>query len=217
MNETQMKMIKKASVKQATSCIAVFCLLIAAILVLLSNTTSLGWFSSNDRVNASNMQTTIKGTNIEVAYYYKTVTMDDYSEMTSPEQMIAGLMPGDVVSIKVEYTNNDDKSFSLSPYLDYEDGFETPIISEEKYYYISSQLIVNDIPLLDGAVDDVYFTEEQTPTDIYFDHIEALTPGETEILEFTITFVELDKDQNIYQDFKSKCIRVIHTDYTVNE
>lgn len=40
--------------------------------------------------------------------------MDDYSEMTSPEQMIAGLMPGDVVSIKVEYTNNDDKSFSLS-------------------------------------------------------------------------------------------------------
>ena len=217
MNEMQIKMIKKVSVKQAISCIAVFCLLITAILVLLNNTMSLGWFASNDRVNATNMQTIIKGTDIEVAYYYKTVTMDDYSEMTSPEQMIAGLMPGDVVSIKVEYTNNDDKTFSLFPYLNYEDGFETPIISEEKYYYFSSQLIVNDIPLLDGAVDDAYFTEEQTPTDIYFDHIEALTPGETEILEFTITFVELDKDQNIYQDFKSKCIRVIHTDYTVNE
>ena len=217
MNEMQIKMIKKVSVKQAISCIAVFCLLIAAILVLLNNTMSLGWFASNDRVNATDMQTIIKGTDIEVAYYYKTVTMDDYSEMTSPEQMIAGLMPGDVVSIKVEYTNKDDKSFSLSPYLDYEDGFETPIISEEKYYYLSSQLTVNDIPLLDGAVDDVYFTEEQTPTDIYFDHIESLTPGETEILEFTITFIELDKDQNIYQDFKSNCIRVIHTDYTVNE
>ena len=103
------------------------------------------------------------------------------------------------------------------PYLDYEDGFEMPLVYDELYYYLSSQLMVNDTPLLDGAVDGMYFTEEQIPTDIYFDHIEDLSPGETEILEFTITFVNLDKNQNIYQDFKPKCIRVIHTDYTVNE
>jgi hypothetical protein len=195
---------------------AIFCLLAVSVFVLLSNM-SLGWFASNDSVDAGEMHISIKDIEIEIAYYYKTAKMDDYSEMTSPEQMIEGLMPGDVVSIKVEYTNNDSRSFTLMPYLDYEDGFETPLVYDELYYYLSSQLMVNDTPLLDGAVDGVYFTEEQTPTDIYFDHIEDLSPGETEILEFTITFVNLDKDQNIYQDFKSKCIRVIHTDYMVNE
>jgi hypothetical protein len=216
MCEYKIKTSKNALSKSMMSCMAIFCLLAVSVFVLLSNM-SLGWFASNDSVDAGKMHVSIKDIEIEIAYYYKTAKMDDYSEMTSPEQMIEGLMPGDVVSIKVEYTNNDSRSFTLMPYLDYEDGFETPLVYDELYYYLSSQLMVNDTPLLDGAVDGMYFTEEQIPTDIYFDHIEDLSPGETEILEFTITFVNLDKDQNIYQDFKSKCIRVIHTDYTVNE
>lgn len=216
MCEHKIKMNKNALSKSMISCMAIFCLLAVSVFVLLSNM-SLGWFASNDSVDAGEMHISIKGIEIEIAYYYKTAKMDDYSEMTSPEQMIEGLMPGDVVSIKVEYTNNDSRSFTLMPYLDYEDGFEMPLVYDELYYYLSSQLMVNDTPLLDGAVDGMYFTEEQIPTDIYFDHIEDLSPGETEILEFTITFVNLDKNQNVYQDFKPKCIRVIHTDYTVNE
>lgn len=216
MCEHKIKTNKNASIKSMISCMAIFCLLAVSVFVLLSNM-SLGWFASNDSVDAGKMHISIKDIEIEIAYYYKTAKMDDYSEMTSPEQMIEGLMPGDVVSIKVEYTNNDSRSFTLMPYLDYEDGFEMPLVYDELYYYLSSQLMVNDTPLLDGAVDGMYFTEEQIPTDIYFDHIEDLSPGETEILEFTITFVNLDKNQNIYQDFKPKCIRVIHTDYTVNE
>lgn len=216
MCEYKIKTNKNASIKSMMSCMAIFCLLAVSVFVLLSNM-SLGWFASNDSVDAGKMHISIKDIEIEIAYYYKTAKMDDYAEMTSPEQMIEGLMPGDVVSIKVEYTNNDSRSFTLMPYLDYEDGFEMPLVYDELYYYLSSQLMVNDTPLLDGAVDGMYFTEEQIPTDIYFDHIEDLSPGETEILEFTITFVNLDKNQNIYQDFKPKCIRVIHTDYTVNE
>lgn len=202
-------------IQSAISCIAIFCLLSLSLILLLGNM-SLGWFASNESVDADKMNVRIDGTEIIVAYYYKTAQMADYAEMTAPEQMIEGLMPGDTVRIRVEYTNKDDRSFSLSPYLDYEDGFEAPLVSEGRYYYLSSQLRVNDTLMLSGATDDLYFTEQQTPTDIYFDAIEGIAPEETKELEFTITFIHLDKDQNMYQNFSGRCIRAIRTDYTVN-
>ena len=204
-------------VKPALSCVAIFCLLTVSVVVLLGNM-SLGWFGSNDSVSANDMQTSIKGTKIEIKYYFKTEAMDDYAEMTSPDQMIDGLIPGASVTIRVVYTNNDDRSFTLSPYLDYEDGYETPIIDDDgKYYYLSSQLMVNDNLMMSGAKDGLYFTEEQTPNDISLGEV-SLAIGETKTLEFTIEFVNLDVNQNAYVNFSASggsCFRVIHSDYTV--
>ena len=211
------KKINPQLIKPALSCVAVFCLLTVSVVVLLGNM-SLGWFGSNDSVSANDMQTSIKGTEIEIKYYYKTESMDDYAEMTSPDQMIDGLIPGASVTIRVVYTNNDDRSFTLSPYLDYEDGYETPIIDDEgKYHYLSSQLMVNDNLMMSGAKDGLYFTEEQTPNDISLGEV-SLAIGETKTLEFTIEFVNLDVNQNAYANFSASggsCFRVIHSDYTV--
>ena len=217
----QKQLFKNKLIQPAISCVIALCLLIISIMAISYNH-SLGWFSSNDKVSANNMQVSIQGTDISVSYYYKTKTMSDFEAMTSSTQMLKGLLPGDSVSIRVIYTNNDERDFTINAYLDYENGYEVPIISEDKYYYLSSQLVVNETTsLLPNAIDNLYFTSAQIPQDISLKEFE-LDSGEEYTFDFTITFINLDVDQNIYQDFGSsdnggKCYRKIISQYSVIE
>jgi hypothetical protein len=76
------KKINPALVKPAISCIAVFCLLVTSTIALFGNGT-LGWFGSNDEVSANNMQTSIRGTNVELSYYAMGPDDTEYTEITS--------------------------------------------------------------------------------------------------------------------------------------
>ena len=210
------KKINPTLVKPAISCIAVFCLLVTSTIALFGNGT-LGWFGSNDEVSANNMQTSIRGTNVELSYYAMGPDDTEYTEITSFAHIFEGLVPGDTVKLKVKYVSTDDRNLLISPYLDYEDGFETPLVVDGRYYYLSSQLTVDGTPMLSGTADGLSFDSAKTPEDISLQSF-TLNAGATYELEFSVSFQNLDIDQGAYENFGSsgageKCFRVIHSDY----
>lgn len=210
------KKINPSLVKPAISCIAVFCLLVTSTIALFGNGT-LGWFGSNDEVSASNMQTSIRGTNVELSYYAMGPDDTEYTEITSFAHIFEGLVPGDTVRLKVKYVSTDDRDLLISPYLDYEDGCETPLVVDGRYYYLSSQLTVDGTPMLSGTADGLSFDSAKTPEDISLPSF-TLNAGATYELEFSVSFQNLDIDQSVYENFGSsdageKCFRVIHSDY----
>jgi len=210
------KKINPSLVKPAISCIAVFCLLVTSTIALFGNGT-LGWFGSNDEVSANNMQTSIRGTNVELSYYAMGPDDTEYTEITSFAHIFEGLVPGDTVRLKVKYVSTDDRDLLISPYLDYEDGCETPLVVDGRYYYLSSQLTVDGTPMHSGTADGLSFDSAKTPEDISLQSF-TLNAGATYELEFSVSFQNLDIDQSVYENFGSsdageKCFRVIHSDY----
>ncbi len=211
------KSAKIKVIKSLVSCIVVFCLLSVSLVAFLFND-SLGWFASNNSVDAHNMQVSITGTDVHIEYYYKTSDMNDFAVMSTPEQMFSGLVPGDMVDVRVLYVSEDRRNLQITTNLDYESEYEIPLVLEDKYYYFSSQLKLNGTTfLLDGADGGLSFDSEQTPSDIELGQF-VLSAGAEYVLEFSIEFVNLDVSQDLYQNFGAsdsteRCYRVIHSEY----
>jgi hypothetical protein len=65
---------------------------------------SFAWLSRNRDVGAGGMQVKVAGAEVTVTYY-RAVGEGDFLPLASPEEMLEGLLPGDSVRLKAEYTS----------------------------------------------------------------------------------------------------------------
>ena len=185
---------------EALLVIVLFLALLGAAFVLFPG--SFAWLSRNEEVGGGGMQVTIEGTNVSVTYY-KAVGDGDFIPLSSPEDMFSGLLPGDTVRIKAEYVSGANKAVDLALRLTVPEGGEIPLVIDGRYYYLSTQLKLDeqDVFLLTPPDDRLAYDTEQAPTATEVGEVTVPAGGTAELV-FTVLFVNYpDLDQSAYQGF----------------
>ncbi len=218
------KMNKKLLTKSIAG-LSFFCLVFfTAIWVFATQT--FGWFSQSDNANANGINLTPDGLKISAEYYV--IEKDGTeTEITAWDKIFENIFPGDEITLKVVYNNLMNEAYSTTIYLaPYADG-EIPLVKNNEYYYLGSQIKVvgstaksGDNKAIDGLFGEylvqndeelVCFNESQTISNTVIatgvtlpsavQNNGAVTAG-TLTVTVTLQFVNFsDKDQNAYQGF----------------
>ncbi|MGN1078428.1 MAG: hypothetical protein ACI4ST_07910 [Candidatus Gallimonas sp.] len=214
---------KKISLlKQSVAILALLVLLGVNVVIYFSR--SFAWFANNENVEANSTTVNLAEFGISDAYFFKGVGADDYTEISSWDLVFQNMNPGESVSIKGQYTNNSDKTHTLSLYFGLFDGStETPLVKDGKYYYLSTQLKITDVVvngvaqsvsdekyLMSPPADKIAYDTEQTVQNVFIAEI-PLFSGESATAEITVQFVNYSNvNQNDYQGFgqgEENCFR----------
>jgi hypothetical protein len=193
--------------------------LIVFSVFVLSDQESHAWFTTNKEASANNLQLKAEDLDISIAYYRKGAHESEYTRIDSFSSVFDGMMPGDTVSLKVEYTSNEARAYKATVCFDCPDGCEAPLLQNEKYYYFGTQLKINATGefLVTPPTDFLSYTSPQVPERLELGTLE-IAAGASSYIEVQITFVNYDDvDQSIYQGFGSNgdavCYRVISSSF----
>lgn len=165
---------------------------------------SFAWLSRNQDISAGGMQVSVEGTEVTVTYY-RAVGEGDFLPLASPEEMLEGLLPGDSVRLKAEYTSLTEEDVTLAVRLEVPEGGELPLVIDGRYYYLSTQLKLaeRDAFLTPPPPDRLSYAAPVTPTDTEVGEVTVPAGGTAELI-FTVTLVNYpDLDQSAYQGFGS--------------
>lgn len=211
-----------ASGKMVSHMVSLSLVMIALIVssVTLLRSLSAAWFAENKKVDAENMQVKADSFDITMTYYRKDKNDSDYVEIDSFNNIFEGMLPGDIVWLKIAYDSKEDVSHNATVFMSSFDECEKPIRIGENYYYFSSQLKIMETNqyLLDPPQNSVSYTQEQSLPNREIGDVSVKANTITEF-EFSIQFVNYtDVDQNTYQNFgliaDEFCYRIITSDFS---
>lgn len=208
-------MRNKAVIKALIKATTTFVVLLAFVFGYFAK--SLGWFAKNDTVKAGGALVSVDGVSVEITQINSAngeVNEDALSVSFSQ------LYPGKTVSVIIEVTCYKEVP-SLTVSLVAPQNCETPVKSDNKNFYLGSQIILsslsyNGAPLEVDAVgkslfsatpeEDWGITKEKTPTDIEIHTISPLAVGKHEFI-FQFTFYNAPYNQNVLKNFGEICYR----------
>ena len=186
----------------------VMTLLLLAALALFQDG-SFAWFSRNVKNKVGGMQTTVDGVDITVSYY-KENTDGEFVPFSMPEELLAGLMPGDSVRIRVDYQSHADRDVTLAVRLAPTEDGDTPLVLDGRYYYLATQLkhTETDAFLLAPPPDRIAYDAPAPITVTELGSVTVPAGGEASFY-FGVSFVNYtDADQSAYQGHEG-CYRQI--------
>ena len=177
----------------------VLILLFLATLVLFQDG-SFAWFSRNVKNNVGGMQVKVDSVVITVKYY-KAVGDGNFVPLASPEDLFAGMMPGDSVKIRVDYESHAAEDTLLAVRLEPTEDGDSPLEIDGRYYYLATQLKIKEIDefILTPPADRVSY---DAPVHVPVTELGEVTvpAGSSASFIFTVTFVNYpDADQSAYQ------------------
>ena len=177
----------------------VLILLFLAALVLFQDG-SFAWFSRNMKNDVNGMQVKVDSVEITVKYY-KAVGDGVFEPLASPEDIFAGMMPGDSVTIRVDYGSYAEHDVTLAVRLESTEDGDTPLEIDGRYYYLATQLkIVETDEFILTPPDDKIAYDAPVPVPVTELGEVTVPAGSTASFSFTVTFVNHpDADQSAYQ------------------
>ena len=187
----------------------VLILLFLATLVLFQGG-SFAWFSRNEKNNVGGMQVKVDSVEITVRYY-KAVGDGDFEPLASPEELFAGMMPGDSVTIRVEYESHAAEDTVLAVRLEPTEDGDAPLEIDGRYYYLATQLKIEETDeFILTPPDDLVAYDAPVPVPVTELGEVTVPAGATENFEFTVTFVNHPSaDQSAYQDTRGCYRRIV--------
>ncbi|MGN1066759.1 MAG: hypothetical protein ACI4QH_03010 [Candidatus Fimimonas sp.] len=199
-----------STLKHAVVILVLLVVLGASLLVYFNRT--LGWFADNRNVSASGAEVTLAQYGIEGTYFAKGANEAEFSQKDG-DFGFGGIAPGQQVSMQARYVNNSTETRTLSVYLGLlANEVETPLVLDDKYYYLSTQLKIVAISvngqsvqenkfLMTPPTDKLAYDAEQTVENVLVAQFDLLA-SQTVTVEVTVEFVNYaDVDQNVYQGF----------------
>ena len=213
--------IKKEYVMPLISLITVGVVMIMAMVAMAGST--LGWYASNDQVNANGMNISVKGMpDTEQYITYEGKRLDE-----SATDIFADMRPGYTVDFQLHIKNKTDEKIDFQLLMAAPSAEQdTPYILDGLYHYFGSQLRLNSIKngensllTLQGKdryllpLDEGLYTDGMQPTSIdsEFDFSTLSERALTEIMEIgangelvltiQIEFVDNNTLQNAYINF----------------
>ena len=200
---------QKLILKKAISLIAVFAVLVIA-LVAVSTNWSFGWFSQNKDVSANGMSVQTNVPSVKV--YYRLLGETDWIEInrTDPINVASTITaPGQSVTFEVKIVNKSDYAITVREF-----GFATPTGSEESKnnagVYLSTELYTTLENLKVGNKDytlngegAVYLRAGEINFMKYVNDSSnvTLSPEGDAIFKISIEFLNREESQNAFKNF----------------
>ena len=177
----------------------VLILLFLATLVLFQDG-SFAWFSRNEKNDIGGMQVKVESVDITVEYY-KAVGDGDFEPLSSPEDLFAGMLPGDSVRIRVDYRSHATEDIVLAVRLAPTEDGDAPLEIDGRYYYLATQLkVVETDEFILTPPDDLVAYDAPVPVPVTELGEVTVPAAATASFTFTVIFVNHpDADQSAYQ------------------
>ena len=161
---------------------------------------SLAWFSKNEQVTSGGTTLDTDAVAVTMQVYAKGPRDDDFVAIASLDHIFSDLMPGERVTFRVEITNNENTPYTVGVAFE---AFETPLVLDGRYYYLSTQLRIVETGeyLLAPPTDFLSYESEMALENKTADSV-TVPADSTAETTFTLEFVNYaDIDQNAYQGF----------------
>jgi len=194
-----------------------------------------GWFSSNDKVNATGMSVNAYAKRVSVEYAVGTegdkgnITYSAYTTTTTGELPVTENInaPGDYSVFKLRIKNNSGKAFDIDSvgFKAPDSTTEVPVTVESVNYYLGTQLKVTLIEINEVSVSsptgltlltlngENFVTEELN----FYDETTTLNNNDYLVLTVKLEFIESGTVQDPYKNFGNPdgiCKRILNIEFS---